>query len=177
MKSALIVFFMGGALFANDSNDKIRQDIEKELVAIMFFANDQAILLEQEYLEQVESDADIHELSLEILKQDKAQYQKISVVADRRIKQMEQGLSLWWAKNYLQLLRNHLYALNPDTNELMELGIKRRSQKLLTSGMQFLSSSTSFLIKCAGTIAAIKTIYGMLPGTEPAIESAVCSRD
>ncbi len=164
MAWAIIFFFMGTALFADGAQDA-RTAVEKELVAIMFFANEQVMELEQEYQELSEDILEYQDLDLEILKDDLAQYQKIAKLADRRLKQMEQGLSLWWSTNYLQLLRNHLYSLHSDTDELIDHGIKRRSQSLLSSGIELVSNSASILIKCAGTIAAIRTIYQMLPAS------------
>lgn len=159
MRRVFIVFFLLGSVGRAESDNELRTAIMQEMNAIMSFAQGQAEILEGELHEFGDDD----DLWYEMVNDDIVQYRSISLAAQKNLEEMEKGLGTSWAKLYVQLLRNKIYAHHSDTEELKEAGIKRRSRSLLASGIDLVSSSSSFLIKCAGTIVALKTMYEISP--------------
>lgn len=166
----LIVFFMLSNVLRAESDQEVRAAIMQEMHAIVSFSNEQVNALHEEIQEFSNDD-----MWRETLMADNDHYRSISLEAQKNLEQMEKGLSMGWAKIYLQLLRNNIYALHSDKEELLNAGIKRRSRSLLASGIDFASTSSTFLIKCAGTLVALKTIYEITPAIWSYFMSDMCS--
>ncbi len=163
MLRVLLLLLISGTIFAQNSNDTLRQAIGLELEAISRIAHQEVLHFENVLL----SEGDSHDWIMDMAKSDNQEYRAIRETANLRITQLSAGLSLAWAKIYLQRLRNRLYAIHPSMEELRDAGIKRRSAGLLDTGMNAIASATNLAVKCSAIITAYNTLSGFTSTPKP----------
>lgn len=158
MLRLLVLFLFSGTMFAEENVEVLRNSIEKELQAISFFAHEEG----QDLASFLLSEGEPRDWLMDIAKSDEKEYRTIERIANKRLEQLGNGETLFWAKNHLQLLRNRLYAVHSDPEELAQAGIKRRSQPLSVTAHEFASKATNFAVRTAALVNAYQTIQGLM---------------
>ncbi len=150
-----LLFFTSNMLLAID-------EITDEINKIKNFALQQSVIFQEDLIDMQE-DLKAYDFWSEIFKDTIKELIIISDDAHNRLIQIDDKKNLFMAKIYLQQLRNRIYSLHANKQELLDYNINRRSESLFKTSKKYISSSAAFIIKIGTLMAAIQSIYNYLP--------------
>ena len=150
-----LLFFTSNMLLAID-------EITDEINKIKNFALQQSLIFEEDLIDMQE-DLKAYDFWSEIFKDTIKELIIISDEAHNRLIQIDDKKNLFMAKIYLQQLRNRIYSLHANKEELLDYNINRRSESLFKTSKKYISNSAAFIIKIGTLMAAMQSIYNYLP--------------